>query len=159
MVVRMGREDVDWQKAWREVRKEGGRDLVKSEEDFQKIYERFQVQPLFAAQFMLNTRRAEFQKAVEEAVFGVDPADDDQVDQLMGELGEFNKGSFGALLSLIETVAVKRKSLADSLMETARSLHPRPFKELDKRVNSDAQQSLPLEPVQPQSVPELPAKV
>lgn len=150
LVITQGQDEVDWQKAWREVRKEGGRDLVKSEEDFQKIYERFQTQPLFAAQWLLNVKRQEFQQAIEAAVFSLPaPSEDAEIDRLMQTLSEFGKGSFGALLDILDTVAVVSPVKAEQLTATARALHTRPFTEFDARRKAAASTQLEL-PFQPE---------
>jgi hypothetical protein len=160
MVVGMAWANEDWKAAWREVRKEGGRDLVKTEEDFQAIYGRFKAQHLFAAQWVLNAKRLEFQASLSDAVWELDPATDEETDTFVTNLKEFQEGSFTALLACLNTIRVKRPTLANDLEATARQLHPHAFKATDARQPS-AQLEFSLQPVteQPEHVPELPSEV
>ncbi len=161
LVIELARGDVASTQALKRVREAGGRDLCATAKDFKAIYSRFQSQPLFAAQMLLNNKRLGFQQEVVNAMLSLSPATDAQVDEWTDLIAEFEKGSFGALLKCIATVTVTRPTLAESLTQLARQLHPRPYDQLDKQHAAAAQQELPFPdaPVEHAGVPEVPEGV
>jgi hypothetical protein len=98
-------------------------------------------------------------------VLATTPADDAEVDQLMGLIDAFEKGSLQAMIGCIERAGTANPELAAELMTKARLLWPAPFAQKDAqdaaaaaRANdADRQLSLPLEPVEPAAVPVVPA--
>jgi hypothetical protein len=87
----------------------------------------------------------------------VDPGgSDERTDELYDLIAEFEKGSFGALLKCIDTISVTRPTYAEELTRTARSLHPRPYAQLDAKTAADKQLALQLEPQLDPAAPALP---
>jgi hypothetical protein len=147
----MAREGLEPTAAFRKIRGEGGRDLVKSDEEWEGLYRRLQGQPLFAAHMVLTLRRSEFLDDVEKATLGLEPADAlADVDYLMTTLEEFKKGSFQAMLTLIGRVRIEKPATADLLMTAAKALWPSPFAQMEARdaaaaqPDADADHQLPL---------------
>lgn len=130
-VVQMARDGVDPVQAFRKIRADGGRDLTKDDDEFTKIYERLKAMPLFARNMVLTLRRKELQEAVVNAVLSVDVEHDDQVDDVLRTLREYEDGSFHALLKCIERVEPVHPELAASLLENARTLWPAVFRQLE----------------------------
>lgn len=155
-VIAMARQDVKSTSAFNKLRSMGGAHLTKTQADFAAIYKRFQAQPLFAAQFLLGTKRTEFQQAVIEAMLGCDPATDTEVDELTDVINDFEKGNFLALIKCLDTIIVTRPSLAEKLTQTARTLYPRIYAQLDAKDAADKQLALELEPVVDPAAPALP---
>lgn len=157
-VMRMAREEPRWRKAWIAIRQAGGRDLVKSEDDFERIYGRFAKHPLFAAHMLITLRREDFQKSVLEAMWGLDPSDAVETDLLIELMKDYENGNLLALLKVLDTVAVNHPRLAESLRITARNLYPKVFAQYDARTASAAQLELPLQAAaeQPSDVPAVP---
>jgi hypothetical protein len=155
-VVELAHQEVPAAKAY-QMLNIGQSGLVQKKADFIAIYPRLVEQPLFAAQLVLNTRRAEFQQAIHDAMLAVDPGgSDERTDELYDLIGEFEKGSFGALLKCIDTISVTRPTYAEELTRTARSLHPRPYAQLDAKTAADKQLALQLEPQLDPAAPALP---
>jgi hypothetical protein len=164
----MAREGLDPVQAFRKIRAEGGRDLTKDQDEFDRVYARLKAQPLFARHMVLTLARKELQEDVETAVMSVDSDDLNIIDERVGLLHEYTQGSFMALLKLFEVLP---KSVADDLEVRARTLWPRLYAQLDAqnaaakethaadRADAPAheQLELPLEPVEPAAVPVVPA--
>lgn len=163
-VVAMAREGTDVDKAHRAIRIEAGRDLTQTADQFKAVYAKFGEQPLFARQTILSLRRKEFEDDLTSAMLAIDTATDGEVDGVMSTLQDFGKGSFDAMLACIERVQTTKPDLAASLLETAKTLWPKPFEMKEARDaaaatrDQSAQLELPFQPVgeQPAAVSELP---
>ena len=162
-VIRMAREGVDGTTAFREVRKKGGRDLVKKEEDFTPLYDKLVAQPLFARNMLLSTRRSEFQQDMIAATLAIDVESDAEVDGVLETLDQFEKGSLRAMLQCIERIKAANPELAESLLANARTLWITAFKNMETAdaaraaAQSTAQLELPFqpEPVEQPAVPDV----
>lgn len=167
--IELATAGVDNKKAFKDIRIAGGRDLTKprdgltAEESFNSVYEKFKVQPLFTHNFLRTIERAEFQSDVIEAMLRLTPTDDDNCDELMDLVQNFEKGSGEALVECLSRMPEPDKS---TLSTRARTLYARMFAQIDARdaarAKSEAeskQLALPLESVVDQAVPELPAEV
>jgi hypothetical protein len=138
--VAMARDGVDKIVAFRKIRADGGRDLTKDEDEFYRVYERFQAQPLFAKNMVRTFQRAEFQADVINAMLALDPATDDIGDDLMDTIKEFENGNFAALLKCFEALPTE---VAKSLEERARYLWSRVYAQMESQQNAAAARANP----------------
>lgn len=146
----LAQDGADAKKAFREIRATSGRDLTKTEADFEAVFDRFKRHPLFASHMLLTMRREEFQRDVVDAMWSLKPANQDQADAWAGLIQEFEKGSAQALFDILATVTVQLPTLTARLENRAQELYPRIYAARPVATES-AQLELPFEapPEQP----------
>ncbi len=145
MAVKSAQAGEDVTKAFRAIRTAGGRDLVKSEEDFGRVYTRFATQPLFASHFVLTMQRSEFQADMMDAALRLTPDSIEHADEIMATLQDFEKGSGEAMFTILDLVD------RPDLETRSKALWPRIHKSKEQHAiasaTSRAQLELPFAPV------------